>query len=375
MKGLQIWAHSYCRSTLSFYEELGRALGVPVRICLAKTGLGVRAGIGLDETEFDHLEIIEIGDNYEKACKELNKYRNWHQLFGVYQIFPVIQKIILMAYELNCKIGFCSESPLNMYKSSFKRSLKSYYLLYYLPFKMERYIEKSSFIINFSGDSTESLEQMGWPGSKIIPCGYSSNPLTNSSFCPRDINHHEDFHIVCSGQMTWHRGQDVLIDALILLKKWALPFRATITQSGPYFDLIQSKVSKNVLPVSLPGKLMMSDLLELYESCSVYVGTGRAEPWGLRVNDALHCGAPIVVSTGMGVQKTIKEHMCGVLYLSGDSVDLAWQLRDLILDKEKYRFISNNVRRGSESTSPKATAKYIADVLSSNFPDWIDCCS
>ena len=81
MNGIQIWAHSYCRSVLAFYDELGMAFGVPIRICLSKVDQGVRAGLGWAEDEFDNLDIILIGDDFQRASEELIKYQSWHQLF------------------------------------------------------------------------------------------------------------------------------------------------------------------------------------------------------------------------------------------------------------------------------------------------------
>lgn len=371
MDGLQIWAHSYCRSVLAFYDELSKCLDVPLRICLAKVDQGVRQGLGWSEHEFDHLDIIEIGDDEERAAEELKKYQSWHQLFGVYQIFPAIQKTMLLAKQLGCKIGVCSEAPLNMYAPGLKSLAKDIYLDHILPKRVSRYVSASSFICNFSGDSTAALRRLGWKSGQIIPAGYYSPPLDGASFCARERGHHQDFHILCSGKLTWHRGQDVMVEALALLKEWRLPFRATITQGGPLLESIRSRIDGAKLPVSLPGMLPMAELIRLYESCSLYVGAGRKEPWGLRVNDALHCGAPLAVSKGMGVQKIVNDYQCGVTFENGDPVDLAWKLRELITDQNKYLELSGNVEAASKACLPSAAAARVVSIIGQYHRDWL----
>lgn len=372
MKGLQIWSHSYCRSVLSFYSELAKCLGVPFRICLAKVDRGVRGGLGWLEDEFAHLDIIEIGENAKLAASELKKYQSWHQLFGVYQIFPVIQKTIVLAEQLGCKIGICSESPLNMYPPGIKSMAKNFFLDHILPRKVAPYVSASTFILNFSGDSSAALRRIGWKSEQIIPAGYYSSPLNGSSFCERNSGHHQDFHILCSGELTWHRGQDVLVSALSMLKDWGLSFRATITQSGPLLESIRSRVDGAGLPVLLSGMLPITELIRSYESCTVFVGAGRKEPWGLRVNDVLHCGAPIVVSKGMGVQKIINDYQCGVTFENGDYVDLAWKLRELISNREVYQQLSRNVKGASESCLPSTAATRIVSILKKDHSNWLE---
>lgn len=370
IKGIQIWANSNCRSVLAFYREIGKCCGVPIKICLARVELGTREGLGWSVTEFDDLEIIAIGDDLEKAQQQLNTHKDWHQIFGVYQIFPVIQKMLLDARKLGCSVGVCSEAPLNMFEPSLRRFAKDLFLSKILPRKLKPYIVASDFIVNFSGDSTEALRSVGWRANQIIPLGYCSPPLEGSEFCERSLDSSDDFHILCTGKHTWHRGQDVLLNALVLLKKWRLNFRVTVTQSGPLFEQLKSIASKYDLPVDFPKMVPIEELIDLYQTCSVYVGTGRAEPWGLRVNDALHCGAPLLVSSGMGVHKVINEHACGLVFHAGDFVDLAWKLRKLIEDRESYQLVSERVRIASRAFLPSVAAERVVGVLSRKYTDW-----
>lgn len=370
MKGLQIWAYSKCRSTLAFYEGLAKSFDVPVRICLVRVTEETRKGLGWDPEEFRHLEIVPVGNNYKNAINELLTYKSWHQLFGAYQRFSAIRAVILKAKELGCEVGICSESPLNMFEHLPKRMAKNIYINHFLRLKVKKVIKASSFFINFSGDTNLVLEKIGWPNHKVIPCGYISPPLEGSHFTERTEGNHDDFHICCSGIHTWHRGQDILMDALAQLKEWGLKFTATITQSGPTTQYLKNQIRAYDLPVNMPGRISMPELIQLYENCSVFVGTGREEPWGLRVNDALHCGAPLVISDGMGAKKIVNEFACGKIFNSECSHDLAWKLRILIENKCEFLSCSQRTRRASNNLLPSYASNQIAGILSSSFGGW-----
>lgn len=370
MIGIQIWACSYCRSMLAFYEGIGIAYGVPIRICLASGENLNRTSLGWNEDEFSHLDIVIVGDARQRAYAELEAHRGWHQLFGAYQSNILFQHLILRAQALGAPVGICSEAPLNMFQHGVKRMMKDIYLSKIVPRKMRPYVSASAFVINLSGSDCRSFMKLGWRADQIIPCGYFPPPLNDTKFRKR-VEHPESFfHILCTGGMTWHRGQDVLVDALKLLKKWGVTCRVTMTQSGPLEGNLKRITQEFELPIDFVGMVPMPKLIELMEQCSCYVATGREEPWGIRVNDALHCGAPIIVSRGMGACKVVDDFGCGVCFNSEDHVDLAWKLRHIILDREYYLELASRVIEASEQSMPYFVAGQVVQFLQDNFTAW-----
>jgi glycosyltransferase involved in cell wall biosynthesis len=107
----------------------------------------------------------------------------------------------------------------------------------------------------------------------------------------------------------------------------------------------------------------MDKLIKLYETCDVYVGSGRAEPWGMRLNDALNCGAPLVVSTGMGGVKIVRDFGCGLVFNNGDANDLALKLQSLIKDEGVYNRCARNVSHAINHCSPEFNAKYLISIV------------
>ena len=370
MIGIQFWAASYCRSMLGFYEGIGMAYNVPIRVCVIESKNLNRSALGWEEDEFSHLDMVSIGDNPQRAHQKLENFKDWHQVFGAYQANRLFQDLILSSRDIGVPLGVCSEAPLNMVVPGLKRRLKDFYLVKRLPHKMKPYIAASDFVINLSGDDCRSFVKLGWTNEQIIPCGYFPPPLSGSKFRIREQNPKKAFHILCTGGMTWHRGQEVLINALILLKKWGMNCRVTMTQSGPFEASFKKAAAEFDLPIDFVGMVPMSQLIELLERCDCYVATGREEPWGIRVNDALHCGAPLVVSRGMGACKIVDEFGCGMTFNKEDYIDLAWKLRALISDQTVYTKLSTRVSEASEQSKPHVIAAKIVDTLQADFPNW-----
>lgn len=370
MLGLQIWAHSFCRSTLATYGAMAAKLGVPYRIVLGKSGLGIRQDTGFEQTEFSSLNLLEIEGSAEAGIAALNERKDWHQFFGTYQDLPHVQSALAQAIKDGCTVAIGSEAPCNMFEPGAKRVAKSIYIRTLARQRVAHVVKHADFILNWSGDGAEPLRQLGWESDKIIPFGYFPPPLQGSTFTPRDERHHKDLHILCSGNMTWHRGQDVLMDALVLLKRWGVPVRATFTSRGPLAEELQAVARKHDLACDFAGFVSMPELIELYQSCSVFAAPGRAEPWGMRVNDALLCGAPLLISTGMGAVKLANDYGFGLNFRSDDAYDLAWRIRELAANEALYRRINQNLADNHLAILPEEAADRAVSTLLTHCPNW-----
>lgn len=369
-RGIQFWAVNSCRSTLAFYESLAEVFDVPFRVCLARDGIGMRAEIGFSETEFGHLDLV-VTENEAAATRALGEHGDWLQLFGTYQTTPHIQFTLTRALQQGAIVGIASEAPCNMYPPGFRRAAKAAYLRYLLPHRVAHVTEGAQFILNWSGDDSQSLVALGWPIQKIIPLGYFPPPLPGTNFRTRDSSSCASFRILCSSALTWHRGPDLLIEALILLKAWGVPFEAFFTGIGPLEKVMRRRSEEKALPVHFLGRVPLDNVVKLYENCSVFVAPGRQEPWGIRVNDALNAGAPTVVSRGMGAVKLIDDYGVGSSFEAGDVVGLAFQLKRLATEREHYLAACNALKSTRDMLSPRAAAAraalHIAAVLNS---DW-----
>ena len=115
----------------------------------------------------------------------------------------------------------------------------------------------------------------------------------------------------------------------------------------------------------------MKDLIRLYETCSVYVGSGRREPWGMRLNDALQCGAPLVVSRSMGGACLIDHYDCGLCYEENSPEKLADALQTLAQDQEVYDRVAINAVKAAEEIEPERMAHVLIERIRLGCKGWL----
>ena len=371
MKGLVIWSQSNCRSTMALYRELIRSLKVPALITLwhykqCDGGKDIREQIGFSHDEFADLPMEPVGENLRRGMTILKSHSTWHHMFCVWQGSPVYRRLIVEAKRIGCSVAVMCESPCNM-SSGCSRYLKMLYVEMVLPVIARRVVSAADLFINYSGDDLTAAIRLGWKRNRIVPFGYFSPPIPGAKLVHRKSN--QPFEILATGVLSKYRGADVLLEALRLLKMRGVDYHATITQKGHLLNVLKAKAKAFNLPVDFPGFMEMQDLIRLYESCSVYVGAGREEPWGMRLNDALQCGAPLVVSRGMGGVQLVDRYRCGLYCRAGDAVSLADALERLATDSALYRKIANSAVLAAEKIAPVEKAKELIGML--KIKEWL----
>ena len=368
MNGLVIWAQSDCRSMMGIYRALSAMYENVVIAVRDYKAESQRQKVGFRHEEFDDVDKTIVGEDFNKGIEILNAHRGYNHMFGAYQNAPTYRKLINEVARRGGRIGILSESPCVMIgggKGLIKESI-------YLPVVVRRLVkpvvESADFVVNLSGDSSLGLRRLGWRAEQVIPFGYFSPPVLGSRVVLRKGNN--DFHILVTGVMTWHRAPDTVIKAFCLLKRWGVPFRATFTQEGPMLLSLKKVALENDLPIDFKGFVSIEELIALYETCSGYVAAGRREPWGMRLNDALQCGAPLLVSRGMGGVQLVDEYGCGESFDSDDYLDLACKLRRLIEDQERYLKLSRNAGIAASQIAPNSKARKLVSLISSRFDGW-----
>lgn len=372
MKGLLVWSQSSCRSVMGLYRALGGALGVPVEVAVwfykkNKNYVDNRNAVGFCGDEFSDMTVIPVGEDFAKGMTVLDAHSGWTHLFCNYQGSATFRHLQLVARRRGERTAIGSESPCNMF-SGWRKWAKEVYFRTKLPRMTREVIEASDFFVNYSGNDDAIAKIIGWPNEKIIPFGYFPPPIPGTQCFERKGN--RPFEILATGELTWHRGSDVLVDALSVLKQRSIPYHATITQQGPLLESLKVRAKRENLPIDFTGFMPMPDLHRAYETCSVYVGAGRHEPWGMRLNDALNCGAPLVVSRGMGGVKMVDDYGCGLSFGNEDAEDLARKLESLATDDDLYKRCASRAVKCAQMCSPENKALELATIIKNRFPIW-----
>ena len=372
MNGLVIWAQIKCRSVMELYRQMAVALKVPLLVPIwheKPLGADIRKDVGFKNDEFADIPSVTVGDDFDKGVRLIEEHKGWRHIFCVYQNASVFRRLIVEAKRRTGKVGVMSEAPCNM-SNGVKGVLKECYLRFFLRNRLRDATANADFFVNYSGCDDQYLRSIGWASDKVIPFGYFPPPIPGSEFSERNVN--RKFTILSSGVMTWHRGVDVLVEALRLLTRRGVPYHATITQNGPLFDAVKNKAIKYSLPIDFPGFVPMERLIELDSTCSVSVGAGRHEPWGMRLNDALNCGAPLVVSRGMGGVKLVDDYGCGAAFTGGSSRQLADELQRMILDKAYYDKVLEKTKEAVAAIRPEFQAKRLVGMIERVVPNWFE---
>mgnify|MGYP002510251924 CR=1 FL=1 len=112
------------------------------------------------------------------------------------------------------------------------------------------------------------------------------------------------------------------------------------------------------------GKVGATQLPGLYEWADIVVACGLCEPWGMRVNDVLLEGLPVVVSGGMGAAMLCDEFGCGCVVPKGDANALAAVLERCANDREFLAHLRSGAKMAAVEIAPEKRAKvWLGKVL------------
>lgn len=148
----------------------------------------------------------------------------------------------------------------------------------------------------------------------------------------------------CIGRIKWRRkGQEVLIEALALLKKRGVVMNALIVGSpfpGNEYHLQGLHALARCLGVSGQVRFFAEqhDIWPFYALMDVFVMPSvLPEPLGNVIIEAMAMGLPVIASRGGGTMDLVVDKSSGFLVQPGDSADLADKLAYLHQHPQKRR--------------------------------------
>ena len=347
MKELVIWAHSECRSNVALYAEVKRlaeARGIRVTMCLWDV-------MPMAESRKVHgLEWIKVGDDFAKGREVIAAHggKDAVHVFCVYQNSAVWRRLILEAKRGGARVVVSAEAPCEMCVGA-KAILKRLYYRRVLPLKVGKVARTADLFLNASAAmGVDRLARLGWPREKIVPFGYASAPageLGVRSVGVRDCGGEEvgeTLKVLHAGIETPYRDVATLRRAVELLKDKGIAVELVCTG----------------------GKVSDEEMSRLYNWADVFVACGLCEPWGMRVNDAIHAGLPVFVSDGMGAKWLVEQFGCGCVYPAGDAATLAKLLERFATDMEFRSRLASGVAAAHTAWMPEARAKvWLGEVL------------
>ena len=301
MKRLVIWAHSECRSNAALYDavrKLAAEKGISSKICLWNQKL---------QPECRKIEIGDaavVGEDYAKGLAVLREFggAGTVQVFCVYQNSSVWRRLIVEAKRGGARVVVNAEAPCEMCLG-FRAMLKRLYYYWILPLKLGKAVKSADLFISSSGEmGIDRLIRLGWKRERIVPFGYAS-PRVKVTGC---------------GPQVAGRGSKKGLRALHLGREAAY--------RGVKIAEEATKLA-GVELVKTGGKMPEEELVAEIRCADVAIGCGYCEPWGMRMNDVLLEGTPIIVSDGMGVAAVCDWYGCGCVVPKGNAAALAKVLK------------------------------------------------
>ncbi len=170
--------------------------------------------------------------------------------------------------------------------------------------------------------------------------------------------------IVAVGRLVPVKRFHLLIDGVARLKALHPKLRLVIVGEGYERAALESKVAALAAKdwISLPGRLPLPDLVNLYRSAWVVASASAREGWGMTLTEAAACGTPVVATDIAGHQDAVDHGKSG--FLSNGMPELTGHLEAVLGDfKLRQRLTSGAVEHASRfswETTARATLEMLA---------------
>lgn len=363
MTNITIWISEPCKSIMPTFRELGALPDTHVTLVVLGDLSRNRKTLGFKFVEPPNVDLINLIENrkWSRIDAILREHRDDIHIFTNYQRPNLQTSVIKRAIRLRIRYFVMSEAPVNLNRGV-TRVLKAIYLDNVVPRLAKRIVANADGIFNLSGNSSCSLSQLGWSYPRIYPFGYFVDPVAS---CVDPTREQSTLRILCIGLLSKNKGVDLLLHALGKLQARGIDFECNITGVGPEYSNLMSLREELGLEsrVHFLGVVDSSVLRELFNKSSVMVCPGYVESWGIRVNEAILAGLPVIASDRIGATDLIKASGSGRIFRSGDVGELAEYLSLYVLYRSALVMASVNACKMASKISPKSAARYVKRIV------------
>jgi glycosyltransferase involved in cell wall biosynthesis len=136
----------------------------------------------------------------------------------------------------------------------------------------------------------------------------------------------------------------LLLNAFNILVKEYKNIRLTIIGSGKLEQEYNKFIKKNNLNefIIIKGYMQQKELSEEYLKNDIFILPSNNEPFGIVCLEALACGMVVIASKTQGPLSIINDNVDGILFENNDLKDLIVKMKDIVLNKEKWKNLINN---------------------------------
>ncbi|HBO43925.1 MAG TPA: hypothetical protein DD670_08340 [Planctomycetaceae bacterium] len=177
-----------------------------------------------------------------------------------------------------------------------------------------------------------------FPSKDYVPRSHFPDFVSISRLEPTDT---DERFILLLGYPWYLKGADVLIRAFHAIKDEFPDHRLRIVGHCPdraFFEQLRQNEERIEFQRGIPN----AEAMRLMASCSVFVLASRTEGMGRVLLEAMALRKPIVASRVDGIPYYVKDGENGLLFESENVVELAFQLRRVLGDRDMARRLADN---------------------------------
>lgn len=359
---LVFWLPSACRSVAPLCEEVARQHAGPVTVILQQLQTPNRTAMGWQACAFEgcDVQVLPAGVMRRDVAAVLQSHTNSFHIFGSYHKSSPILAAAVDAARRKIAFGMLSEAPLSM-RTGASRLIHQFYMTTLLPIRVREVVRAARFLLCESGSDFTALTSLGWSPRQLFPFGYfPAPPPYQAARSPSPF-----LRILSVGGLSVHKGNHVLVEACRLLAQRRIPFQCDIVGDGLEREPLTRLVLQHRLHESFRFHGFVDDaaLSHIARQCSVLACPGLEEPWGIRVNDAIHAGFIPVVSRGVGASQIVARFGAGLIFPASDSIALAECFSLLHGSPSACHVLQERVAVAAQHISPAKAADYLRAVI------------
>lgn len=224
-----------------------------------------------------------------------------------------------------------------------------------------------------TGVSTELKEIIddlsgGRANSSVIPNGVDLDP-------PRLNETPERFHalgdtpfLLTLGRLHWHKGLDVLLDAIAHLRDQDLEIpQLVVAGDGKLTEELQSQATRLGIEkrVTFTGAVFGNEKQWLLQACRFFLQPSRAEGMPLTVLEAMASGKAIVGTDISGIRELVHNGQTGLLVPRDSVRELAGAIAKLLCEPDTLRGLSRGALEKAQDYSWSAIAEQYTKLFES----------
>ena len=153
--------------------------------------------------------------------------------------------------------------------------------------------------------------------------------------------------VVCVARLDHEiKGQDILIEALSIVKGRSILFACRLVGDGPSRAMLEKMVAELGLIEEVSFTGVRSDVAAQLSQADLFVLPSRYEGFGIVILEAMASGLPVIVSNIEGPAEVVVDGKSGLHFQSGNARDLADKIESLLANQEmQQRFAAASLLR------------------------------